>query len=220
LRLGQTLEEAASLVGRSPASLSRQAVVDSELRLTLAGAPLPVQRVARQGDYLAALTRHEGNPLRAARELLIGHALLVSWRKEPAFVAAEDAVRMLAGSPVKRGRVRITKEMAEQAAQVLREGGSISKAARRIGATAQGLRTAAHLHPALAAALPPVQPRQGRPKKKRSAETETRLRELWADDALTQDEIARALDVSYPTVYRWAKELGLPQRARRGRRWS
>jgi transposase len=218
LRQGQKLDEAAVLTGRTPSSLTRQAAVDSELRLALEGAPLPVQRVARQGDYLAALTRHEGDPASAVRELLVGESLLASWRKEPAFTAAEQAVRTLAGNSAKRPKVRITKEMAEQAANVLYEGGTITEAARRIGSSQQALRRVAHLHPPLAAALPPVQPNLAKGGKKRAAVNEARLRELWADDALTQDEIARALGVRYTTVYRWAKDLGLPRRARRGRR--
>lgn len=218
LRQGQALDEAAGLIGRTPASLARQAAVDSELRLALADAPLPVQRVARQGDYLAALTRHAGRPTSAAGELLIGEALLTSWRKDPAFVAAEQAVRVLAGNPVRRGHVRITKDMAELAAEVLRNGGTMAEAARRIGTSAQALRRVEQLHSALAAVLPPVQPNPAKGGTKRTAAKEARLRELWADDALTQDEIARTLGVRYTTVYRWAKELGLPRRARRGRR--
>lgn len=213
LRDGDTAEGAAALIGRTAAGLASRARSDSELRLALDGAPARTQRVARMGDYLAALTRHHGIVQRAAKELGVT-SRLVGWRSDPAFAAAEAAVRELARTADAIPRQRITVEMLDRAAEALERGASMREAARLIAVSATSLRNGADRSPRLAAALPPLTTRKGSPRGRRKggSDADTRLREMWGDPSLTIRDIGRQLHVTPETVRRWAAKLELPLR--------
>lgn len=213
LRNGDTPETAADLVGRTAAGLASRARSDSELRLALDGAPARTQRVARMGDYLAALTRHHGIVQRAAEELGVT-SRLAGWRADPAFAAAELAVRELSRSADAIPRQRITVGMLDRAAEALEQGASMREASRIATISVTSLRNNAGRSPRLAAALPPPRAHKGPPRGRRKggSDADARLRQMWGDPTLTIKNIGSQLHVTPDTVRKWAKKLGLPSR--------
>jgi transposase-like protein len=214
LRTGETAAEAAAAVGRKAASLSKLAVSDRELRAALDGLPVAQQIAARQGDWLAALVRAGGNRAQALRDTGISRPVTRSWRKDPLFAVAEDAV--VGWVQQVRGRAvhRVSAGMLDTAAQMLESGATMSEAARRIGVRPATLRNRADDHPRLKAALPPLRymPPRSDARVARRRRQEEELRALWADESLTTGEIARRVGISVHTMYRWREEMGLPYR--------
>lgn len=208
LRQGDTPEQAAAAVGRTPLSINRAASTDSELRLALNGAPLEAQRAARMGDYLAALTRHNGAQNKAAAETNTS-SMMAGWRRNPDFAAAEQAVIRLSQYAKIPGRNRVSYDMLDRAADVLAAGGTLTEAARAIGVTPQTLRNGGTRLPRLAALLPPE---RRSPRRKRTPQHDELLRQLWDDPSVTVADICERLDVHPMTVRAWATDLGLPNR--------
>lgn len=224
LREGATPEEAARQAGVSLKSLRGSSSRDGELHLALAGHPQPLQLLARQGDFLAALTCTVGNFADAAQRIGLAPATVRQWRQgDPLYAAAEDAVtRWIAITAVearddgRKRRGKIEDASLERAAELLEAGSTIAEAAREIGVTGQGLRVASARHARLAAALPPLVPRAlpGRASGL-TADVEKELRALWADPGTSVTSIALRFHVAPKTVGTWRKSLGLPARKAR-----
>ncbi|MFJ1647958.1 hypothetical protein [Streptomyces sp. NPDC088258] len=213
LRAGATREKAASVVGRTKASLSQLALTDSELRAALDGLPVERQTAARRGDWLSALILAGGNVQQACRDAGFTWGMVKAWRRDDPLYAAADAavlawVEQSSGS---RARRRVTGEILDKAAALLEQGASLTEAARATGVTSHTLRNRGKQHARLKAALPPVQSRPRKP----DVQRQKLLRELWPDLSLTTVEIAERLGVELPTMYRWREELGLPYRIAR-----
>ena len=224
LRDGTTPEEAAKSIDRTSRFLTARARTDSELLLAMEGAPVQAQRVARMGDYLAALSR-TGSVTAAAKELGIAGSPAY-WRTDPDFAAAKEAVlRMTGNSRAPRApRFRATAEELDQVAELLKKGASMQQAATEMGLSYTILRSRAKTHPRLHAALPPKAP--ARINGRRRAAAQERLPALWSDPVLTVPSICARLGVSRPTLMKWAEDLGLPPRPSvtrgrpAGRQWS
>lgn len=211
LRAGTSPEEAAAAIGRPVQSLSGAAVRDGELRAALDGEPPERQRVARLGDYLAALTHAGGNKAAAIRRIGVPRTTVEQWLEDPRFAAVEKALLAWLASAAIRPRTRITHAALGQAAALLEQGSSITAAAKAVGTTDMTLRKHAARHERLRTALAerPPSPR-GFPSG--LAEVRERLAALWADEELTVSQIAAALRVGHSTVHRWAAQAGLPPR--------
>ncbi|MGP4114646.1 hypothetical protein ACTWP5_27520 [Streptomyces sp. 4N509B] len=218
LRFGRTIDQAAAAVGTTVRALAAAATVDGELRTALDGLPVEVQRAARLGDYLAALTRTGGDRDLAATVCGMTRAMVEGYRyDQETFATAEAAVLAMVGASPP-AKARVTDAQLDEVARLLEGGASIAKAAEAAGVGhPTNLRVYAKRHPRLAAALPP---RKDWPIKtaKKSPERFARLRELWADKTLSYQEIADDLGVSVSSVRLWAAELGLPRRSRLARR--
>ncbi|MFE9137970.1 hypothetical protein [Streptomyces sp. NPDC007355] len=210
LRSGKTPAETAEAVGRSLQFLTARARTDGELRLALEGAPVAAQRLARKGDYLAALAR-TGSIAAASREIgAVGHP--PHWRSDPDFRAAEEAVLRMAGTHgVERPcRPPATAKQLDMVAQELEAGESMHQACVTAGVQPKGLRRRADLPQRLRDALPPPR-RQPVISGRRKAELMRRLPELWGDPSLSVSRIAELLEISSPTVVKYAGKLGLPR---------
>lgn len=218
LRVGRSVDQAAAAAGTTRRQLAAASAVDGELRAALDGLSSEIQRAARLGDYLAALTRTGGDRQLAAIICGLTPDKLDGYRAhQETFAAAEAAVlAMIGASP--RANARVTDAQLDKVAQLLEDGASISDAAKAAGvAKPSNLRFYTKRHPRLAAALPP---RRDWPIKtrKKSPELFARLEELWGDKTLTYRQIADDLGVSTSAVRLWAAELGLPRRSRLARR--
>lgn len=224
LREGASPKEAAQQAGVTLKSLRGSSSRDGELHLALAGQPQPLQHLARQGDFLAALTYTVGNFADAAQRVSLDPTTVRQWRQgDPLYAAAEDAVtRWIAITAVeargdgRKRRGKIDDASLERAADLLEAGSTIGEAAREIGVTGQGLRVASARHARLAAALPPRVPRAvpGRTSGL-TADVEKQLRALWADPGTSVASIALRFHVDPRTVGSWRKSLGLPPRKTR-----
>lgn len=219
LRGGATPKEAAERVGVTLASLRLSSSRDSELRMALDGAPEGLQLLAKQGDFLAALTHTAGDFAAAVRRVGITQATARRWRTgDPQYAAAENAViKWVASAAVnarggRRGSPKIPDDSLDLAAELLESGHGLSEAARRSGASVQGLRVASARHKRLAAALPPVGPRKGGSRSRLTADVERELRALWGDPNTSIHSLALRFNVSPKTVTAWRKSLGLPAR--------
>ncbi len=142
-------------MGGAVADLSAAALHDGELRAALDGRPVEQQLLARKGDYLAALTRTGGDPRLAAMAIGVEEEQAVEWLSDSAYADAERAVRVWIAETVSGPRQQVADEMLDKAADLLRDGMTITAAARAIGVSAATLRNRADGHPRLAAALPP-----------------------------------------------------------------
>lgn len=215
LRAGRTREEAAAAIGKKPQTLSAAAAQDGELWAALGGLPLQTQRAARQGDFLAALTRTSGNAADACRLLGVDRAVTRAWRDDPAYTAAEEAVlAWLRGRGI-RPRVRVTDAMLDKAAALLEQGSTVTAAARAIGVRPPTLNRAAGRHPRLAAALAGGLPRRRGKLSGLTPQVEAEFRAMWADRGLSAAGIARRLNVGSTTMTNWSRELGLPSPSER-----
>ncbi|MGW3563516.1 hypothetical protein ACWDSL_06380 [Streptomyces sp. NPDC000941] len=216
LRAGHGIDQAATAAGVTRQRLAAASKGDGELRAALDGRSVEVQRAARLGDYLAALTRTGGDVALAAAVCGFPEKGLHFYRREqPHFAAAEEAVlNMIEASAPAHGRV--TDAQLDDVAEKIANGMSMRQAALANGVTPSNLRLYARNHQRLAAALPPLRPQMGPKEKKRTPERLERLRELWPDQNLTVAQIAAALGVSVASVQNWAAKMGLPRR--RGRR--
>ncbi|WP_181768281.1 hypothetical protein [Streptomyces albidus (ex Kaewkla and Franco 2022)] len=155
LRSGGNADSAAAAMGGVVADLSAAALHDGELRAALDGRPVEQQLLARKGDYLAALTRTGGDPRLAAMAIGVEEEQAVEWLSDSAYADAERAVRVWIAETVSGPRQQVADEMLDKAADLLRDGMTITAAARAIGVSAATLRNRADGHPRLAAALPP-----------------------------------------------------------------
>ncbi|MFF1284327.1 hypothetical protein ACFVY4_26745 [Streptomyces sp. NPDC058299] len=213
LNAGLSPDDAAEQVGVTVSSLAVAAAYDGQLRAALNGQPVAVQRAARKGDLLAALTRTGGIMQDALLLVGIDKGEVEAWRKEdPQYASAEDAVmRWLASvRPANRQRSRLTDEELDRAAALLEEGAAVEAAARAVNVTGTGLRYASARHARLAAALPPLRESKSRGRaSKMTPRVEGEVRRMWADPDLSKAAIARQLDVRPETLSRWAARLGL-----------
>ncbi|MET8585666.1 hypothetical protein ABZX39_33085 [Streptomyces collinus] len=219
LNAGLSADEAAERAGVSVPSLAATAAFDGELRAALNGQPAAVQRAARKGDLLAALTRTGGIMKDALLLVGLDAGTVDGWRKEDAdYAHAEDAVlRWLAVARVKR-RPPLTDEQLDQAADVLEQGGTLQAAAQAAGASMEGIRKASARHARLAAVLPPVRQTQSRGRVSGlTPKVEAEVRRLWADPGLSVAAIARQMSITEKTLRRWAASLELPAGRQRGR---
>ncbi|MEW2187687.1 hypothetical protein AB0900_30850 [Streptomyces cellulosae] len=224
LNEGASAEDAATQAGVSVPSLVASAVHDGELRAALNGQPPAVQRAARKGDFIAALTRTGGVVKEAALLTGIDMDTVREWRTEdPAYAGVEDAVvRWITSMRPTKRPVTLTDQKLNRAAALLEQGATIKAAAEAVGASGQGLRQASVRHARLAAALPPLRepstPR-GRPSGL-TPKVEEDFRRMWADRSMSLAVMGGRLGVSPTTLKRWARDLQLPARDRRvGRRW-
>lgn len=219
LNTGASPEDSAAQAGVSVQSLVASAAHDGELRAALDGQPPTVQRAARKGDFLAALTRTGGTTRDAALLIGVDTDTVQAWREEdPAYAGVEDAVVRWLTSMRPRRYVALTDEKLDQAADLLEQGQGIKAAARAVGASGEGLRKASARHARLAAAMPPVKSRvksSVRPGRasKLTPKTEAEVRRMWDDPSMSINVMAGRLGVSVSTLKRWAREeLGLPVR--------
>ncbi|WP_029923925.1 hypothetical protein [Nocardia otitidiscaviarum] len=200
LREGNSVDEAAELIGRTAAGLHSRARSDSELRLALAGADVHHQHTARMGDYLAALTRHQGDTVRAGAE--IGATdMLDRWRSDPAFATAEKAVMTLATSASTR-RVRLD-QVADRIKAMWEAGYTTAQIADDIGAPIGTVSTWVRR-----LALPKRHPGT---RGSQLEELEPLIRQAWSA-GLTHRQIAAIFDVTVGTVGSWVRTLHLPRR--------
>ncbi|TVL89796.1 hypothetical protein [Streptomyces sp. SAJ15] len=222
LREGGAEEEAAKEVGRSVKSLRATARADGELFAALEGRTVAEQVVARQGDYLAMLTRVDGDLSMAAQALGLAADISDVWRAQsPQYAAAEEAVLRLvvSGRPPQFKRKMKTDAELDEAAGLLEQGKGVTEAARAIGISATGLRAAGERHARLAQALPPkVERDRAGAVSGLTEEVAQELRRLWADKRMSRRSICVRLGVSQSTVTAWVKSLGLP--ARKNQRWQ
>ncbi|MCF0086670.1 MULTISPECIES: hypothetical protein [unclassified Streptomyces] len=212
---GTPVEDAADQAGVSVASLVASASYDGELRAALNGQPAAIQRAAHKGDYLAALTRTGGVMEEACLLAGVDVESVTAWRAEdPAYAVAEDAVvRWIASLRISRRTTRLDDEKLDRAASLLESGESVTSTAQAVGVSTTSLRKASGRHARLAAVLPPPSPRRALGRVSQlTPQTKERLREMWPDSSLSLNVIAGRLGVSYPTVRRWAEEMGLPAR--------
>ncbi|MFH8410410.1 hypothetical protein ACH4FX_37390 [Streptomyces sp. NPDC018019] len=195
------------------------AVRDGELRAAMDGKPLRQQIVARQGDFLAALTRVTGsdNPIEAAeREIGVAPGTAEQWRRENLkYAQAEDAVLALVSNARRKPVAQVTLAMLDRAADALERGETVNAAARSIGLLTANLRYHARKHERLARLLPEPKKQGSRVKGKRllTPGREQTLKSAWADTAISIPAIASRLGVHEATVYRWARHLDLPARS-------
>lgn len=220
LRAGASAAEAAAQADCTERSLQQAARANGELRMALDGQPEHVQTVARQGDFLMALTR-TGSFTKALQAVGIDEATVDGWRANALYANAEDAVLLLAQSAhrsMQRYRERLTDEELSSAADLLEAGCSVKEAAAAIEVSGPALRNAAKRHRRLAKALPALRQVSvpGGGKGKMTPESEQRLRELWADRSFTVAQIAGRIGVHPKTLHSWRKALALP--LRRGQR--
>lgn len=218
LRTGHSSDEAATAVGVTRRSLTAASGTDGELRAALDGHSPEVQRAARLGDYLAALTRTGGDVPLSATVSGIPESSLEYYRKDqPHFAAAEEAVLNMIETS-RPAHSRVTDAQLDDIAEKIASGVSLTDAARANGVNRSNLRRYAKNHPRLAAVLPPLRPQPDRRDTKKNPERLEKLRELWADKNLTAEQIAPMLGVSKATVQNWAADMDLPRRGRRRRR--
>lgn len=217
LNAGLSVDDAAAHAGVTVPSLTATAAHDGELRAALNGQPVGVQRAARKGDLLSALTR-TGGVMRDALLLVgIDADTAKAWRDEdPDYASAEDAVvRWLASAraPKRKRRPPLTNEELDKAADLLEQGESVEASGRAVGVSGTGLRKAAARHPRLAAAMPP--PNTGQRRGGVSGLTpkvEAEIRQMWADPGMSTSGMARRIGTTRPTLRKWAESLGLPDR--------
>lgn len=214
LRAGHTREEAAAAIGKTPQTLSSAAVRDGELWAALAGLPPQMQRAARKGDFLAALTRTGGSRTDARRLLGITADTDGRWRNDPSYAAAEEAVIAWVKAADAR-RPLVSDEELDRAADLLLQEATFGEAASAIGLTGSGLKYAARRHRRLAAVIAKREQQVRHGNRKLTPLVEKRLREMWADKSLTVKEIARQLGISRATVTNWCRVLELPSRMAR-----
>ncbi|WP_458089466.1 hypothetical protein [Streptomyces malaysiensis] len=200
-------------------SLVATSVYDGELRAALNGQPVGVQRAARKGDLLSALTR-TGGVMRDALLLAgVDADTAKAWRAEdPDYASAEDAVaRWMASArgPKRKRRPPLTDEELNKAAGLLEQGESLEAAGRAVGVSGTGLRKASARHPRLAAAMLP--PNAGKHRGRVSGLTPnvaSEVRRMWADPSMNNTAIARHLGITAGTLRKWAESLELPDRRR------
>ncbi|MBE4761819.1 helix-turn-helix domain-containing protein [Streptomyces caniscabiei] len=214
LRDGLAAAQAAALVGVTPTSLSQWAGRDGELFAALEGQSERHQFVARQGDYLAALTRSAGNPKDAALLAGIRPETLEVWREDPDYMAMEKALlRWIRGATRPRRRPRLSADELDRAADLVEQGASVDEAARHLGCSKQGLQNAAARHERLQSVLSRAPRRNGGGRRSTlTPELEERLRLMWADPRYRIAHVAQHLGVSPHTVQRWRIKLGLPKK--------
>lgn len=213
LSQGETIEQAAARSGVTTTRLTQIARRDGELRAALDGRPPSAQKAARMGDYLAALTRCEGDMALAHLESGVGERDVTLYRnQEPSFRDAEKAVRKwLATTHTGRTWWTISTERLIAAARLLEKGASISNAEKTVGVSQGQLRRSAHRCPRLAAALPPLVTRT---RSSRTPERLAILKEMWPDLNFSVGDIAAHTGLATDTVVRWAADVGLPERNR------
>jgi hypothetical protein len=224
LRAGRAPDEAAASAGVTRGSLAQAAIADGELRAALDGQPVRVQRTARLGDYLAALTRTGGDVSLACRMSAVGTTdALDSYREDPLFEAAERALLDWIDQASGRTWTPLPDSLLDRAAALFEAEPKpgITSVARAIGATADALRSSASRHERLRAALPPKRRTSGnRVGVHLTDEQEQLLREMWPDRNVSLKEIAQRLGIQEGRVLYRAKMLGLPTRqtASKGRK--
>lgn len=225
LRAGQSTHEAAASAGVPAGKVAAASSLDGELRAALDGYPQAIQRAARLGDYLAALTRTGGDVNLAVRISAVGTtAALYSYRKrDPLFNSAEKAVLVWIDQATQHTRSRVSDELLDQAARMLEDDPTVAlqSVADTIGvADATSIRHAASRHERLRAALPAPGVRNRVWTSKFTPEKDQLLREMWPDKNHSVVDIANLLGVSPGGAKLRANVLGLPPRttARTGRR--
>lgn len=213
LNAGLSPEDAAERVGVTVPCLAAAAAYDGELRAALNGQPAAVQRAARKGDLLAALTRTGGIMKDALLLVGIDPEEVEGWRKEdPDYASAEDAVvRWLASvRTTSRQRSPLTDEELERAAALLEQGATLQAASKAVNVSSAGLRYASARHARLAAAMPPVRHTKSRGRaSKMTPRVEGEVRRMWSDPGMSQAVIARQLGITDQTLRKWAARLGL-----------
>ncbi|MBM9510060.1 hypothetical protein [Actinacidiphila acididurans] len=211
LNAGRTADAAAAHAGVSLKKLAAASILDGELRAALDGMPPEVQKAARMGEYLAALTRTGGSAQLALTITGLTSNRLADYRQqEPGFAAAEEAVMAWLRATKAAAVRKLSETRLDEAASVLEGGGSVTEAAEAIHTSATALRYAARRHPRLAAALPPKT--NAGPKSSLTPDREKVIRELWGDLSIPMATIGKRLGVAGHTISRWGKELGLPPR--------
>lgn len=224
LRAGQSVDQAAASAGVTVGSVNGSSINDGELRAALDGYPEPVQRVARLGDYLAALTRTGGDVALARQASGIGgSASLDKYRvSNPLFAAAEQAILEWIDQDYKRPHPQVPDELLDRAALLLEADPkpTLTSVARAIGVSPQSLRPASRRHERLRAALPPLRSKPSGREPVFTPEKDEQLRVLWPDKNVSVEEISKRLGLSRTTVAARASRLLLPPRsiARAGRR--
>ena len=136
LRSGINAAGAAAAVGTTSTALFSHAATDGELRAALHGQPPKIQRVARHGDWLAALTRTGGNVAAAERLAGIGrNSIRAEMQSDPLFRAAVDSVLTWVRDSLVRPAGQLTPALVDKATAVLEAGGTMTQAARSAGVT-------------------------------------------------------------------------------------
>lgn len=222
LRAGQSIDQAAASAGVTAGTVNRSSTYDGELRAALDGYSAPVQRVARLGDYLAALTRTGGDITLACQVSAVGTVNLPGYRAgDPLFSAAEQAILKWVDQATARPAARLPDSLLDEAARLLEADPkpTMNSVVRRLGVSDRSLRYAAGRHERLRAALPPVVPRGSGKRSAFTPEKDEQLRALWPDKNISKKELADLLGVSISTLSSRVSDLSLPRRitARTGR---
>lgn len=203
LSKGASLRTAASAAGTTPSRLREHASAHPELQKHM---PPPKTKTPTLTEVESEFRRLWADPALTAKQIArqfgVEPPALNSWAQRLGLVRASQ--REAAGSPVEEDQLR-------HAAQLLREGASISDAARAVGLTPAGLRWHSERHAELGAAIPP--PRAATQRKrptKRTAEVERKFCRMWAEPGRSVSSISRDLGIAEPTLRAWADKLGLP----------
>ncbi|NUP24162.1 MAG: hypothetical protein HOZ81_50520 [Streptomyces sp.] len=216
LQSGDDPTGAARRAGIHPTRARALAQDHPEVAQALAGENRPASQHARQIALLRALLDHGGNISRAATAAGVAPATATLWRQDPAFDTAVEALRVVLGRPAP-GRRRDYRHATEEGFQLYLhyrgQGLSQERAAKQAGISVGSVYYRASKDPGFAARLAEISPvvRRG-PRPAVMAVSEERLRDLWADAALTLAAIAQEAGLTVAQLRSRSARMGLPAR--------